>query len=253
MITETADVADAAAMGRLFERLRADGKPVRGVVHAAAAIRFQALHELTPADLADALRAKVQGSLVLHELTREMPLDLFVMFSSGTTLFGAKGLAAYAAANQFLGALAWQRAALGLPATCVDWGACSEIRLLDGERRSGLKHLGFLSMPDAMAFALLSGLVLERVPQCMVADVDWPTAVAAYQVHGRRPFLYRLAADLPLRRDAPSLAPKPCRSRSSATPIWRGFRGRSRGACASTACSRATTSGCASSVRSVPW
>lgn len=192
VLTDAVDVADRVAMGRLFERLRAMGHPVRAVVHAAAAIRFQALHDLGPDDLAAALRAKVDGSRVLHELTRDTPLDLFVLFSSGTALFGAKGLAAYAAANQYLGALAWQRAALGLPATCVDWGAWSEIRLLGQERSGEVAQLGFRPMPDATAFDVLAGLVHERVPQCMVADVDWAVAGAAYQAHGRRPFLERL-------------------------------------------------------------
>lgn len=192
---ERADVADRDAMARLFERLRDNGTPVRGVVHAAAVIAFQSLAQLSAAELAAALRAKVQGSWVLHELTRDTPLDLFVLFSSGTTVFGAKGLAAYAAANQFLGALAWQRAALGLPATCVDWGAWSEIRLLGAAAHKGVEQLGFRAMSDAQAFDMLAGLVHDRVPQCMVADIDWSVAVPAYQAHGSRPFLEQFVAD----------------------------------------------------------
>ena len=202
VIVERADVADHETMGRLFTRLLDAGTPIRGVVHAAAAIGFQALAQLTPAELGAALRAKVQGSWVLHELTRATELDLFVLFSSGTTLFGAKGLAAYATANQFLGALAWHRASLGLPATCVDWGAWSEIRLLGEATHNGVEQLGFRPMTDAAAFDILGGLVHERVPQCMVAGIDWPVACAAYQAHGPRAFLEDFARDLP----APAVA-----------------------------------------------
>jgi myxalamid-type polyketide synthase MxaE and MxaD len=197
IVAERADVADAAAMTALFERQAAAGRPVRGVVHAAASIRFQSLQTLSQADLEEALRAKVQGAWVLHELTRELVADralqLFVLFSSATTLFGAKGLAAYASANQFLGALARHRAVQGLAATCVDWGAWSEIRLLGPDHQADITRLGYRPMPDEKAFGVLAGLVQARVPSCMVADMDWPTALAAYQVQGRRPFLDGMA------------------------------------------------------------
>jgi acyl transferase domain-containing protein/acyl carrier protein len=209
VMNERADVADTAAMRAVMARLQSAGLPLRGVVHAAAAIRFQTLQDLAPADLQAALRAKVQGSWVLHELTQSLPLDLFVLFSSGTTVFGAKGLAAYAAANQFLGALAWQRVALGLPATCVDWGAWSEIRLLGPGRQSDVEKLGFRAMADDRAFAILSGLVRDKVAQCMVADIDWPTATAAYQAQGARPFLAQLSAATPATQTAQTLSTQP--------------------------------------------
>ncbi|MBI5722133.1 MAG: type I polyketide synthase [Burkholderiales bacterium] len=190
---ERADVADADAMRALVDRLEGAGQPLRGVVHAAAALAYHALADLSADALRALLHAKVQGTVVLHELTRERPLDLFVMFSSGTTLFGASRLAGYAAANQFLGALAWQRAALGLPATCVEWGAWSEIRLLGRERHDDIHQLGFRTMDDAEAFDMLARLVVAREPQCMVADLDAATAGQAYQVHGPRAFLSLLA------------------------------------------------------------
>ncbi len=195
-LLERGDVADLEVMRGLFARLAAQGRPVRGVVHAAAVIRFEALRSLSAADFDEALRAKVQGSWVLHELTSAPNsfVDLFVLFSSATTLFGAKGLAAYAAANQFPGALARHRAAQGLAATCVDWGAWSEIRLLGHAHQADITRLGYRQMADERSFALLASLVRDGVPTCMVADMDWPTAAAAYQAQGRRPFLDRFAS-----------------------------------------------------------
>lgn len=198
---EKGDVADVDAMRSLFGRLRDAGRPIRGVVHAAASIRFQSLDSLTQADLSEAVRAKVRGTWVLHELTRDEPIDLFVMFSSGTAVFGAKGLAAYATANQFQGAIAWDRAARGLPATCVDWGAWSRIRLLGEDQEAGVGELGIRTMDDATAFGILAGLVRERVPQCMVASLDVAQVCQAYQAHGARPFLEELA-----RAEAPRAA-----------------------------------------------
>lgn len=190
---ERGDVADVATMTGLLDSLRHSGTPLRGVVHAAASIGFRMLDQLSAPVLRETVRAKVRGGWLLHELTRDQPLDLFVLFSSGTGVFGAKGLAAYAASNQFLTSLASQRAALGLPVTCVDWGAWSEIRLMGRDRQDVVGRLGLRAMQDHEALSMLADLVVAGVPQRLVANVDWPVMTQAYESYGARPLLRRMA------------------------------------------------------------
>ncbi len=57
------------------------------------------------------LRGKAHGARVLDELTRDLPLDFFVLYSSAGRLLGPVGQGAYAAANAELDALGRARVA----------------------------------------------------------------------------------------------------------------------------------------------
>jgi acyl transferase domain-containing protein/acyl carrier protein len=193
---ECLDVTDRGRMSALFAELDAAGETVRGVVHAAADFQQAPLAEVTPQMLRRAAAAKLQGAWLLHELTRELRLDLFVLFSSITGLLGAKHLAAYAAANQFLVGLANHRYAAGLPATCVDWGTWSEQRADARGRRGNVEEIGFRDLDDERAFDLLSSLVFGQIVYSAVARIDWKLMSAAHQARGSRPFLEHLVASV---------------------------------------------------------
>ncbi|MEU7631248.1 SDR family NAD(P)-dependent oxidoreductase [Nocardia sp. NPDC049220] len=92
------------------------------VVHAAGIVADGTLESLDTDRLDRVLRPKLDGAVHLHELTRDLDLAEFVLFSSAAGVFGNAGQANYAAANTFLDALAYHRKAAGLPACTVAWG-----------------------------------------------------------------------------------------------------------------------------------
>jgi len=181
---EIADVANRAHMEGLFRRLKEQGLPLAGIIHAAAQIDFCSIDAMTAGALHSALQAKAAGSWLLHELSRELPLDFFVLFSSATTLFGASQIGHYAASNQVPDFLAHLRRAAGLSALSVNWGAWEQIRLL-GERRDEISRFGLKAMPAARALAAMSRLVTSGTAQAMVADVDWDVLKPAFETRGR--------------------------------------------------------------------
>lgn len=96
--------------------------PLTGVIHLAGVLDDATIPNMDPARLARVLAPKVDGALLLHELTAGLELAAFVLYASTSGVLGAAGQSNYAAANTFVEALAVHRRAHGLPATSLAWG-----------------------------------------------------------------------------------------------------------------------------------
>ncbi|MFD2764838.1 SDR family NAD(P)-dependent oxidoreductase [Micromonospora eburnea] len=129
--------------------------PLGGVLHAAGTIERVPATELDRARIAAALRAKVGGAWWLHELTRNLPLDFFILVSSVSALWGTEGYAAYAAANGGLDALAAYRRACGLPAVSIAYGPWAVSGMADGDARERFARIGVGALDPATGCEVL--------------------------------------------------------------------------------------------------
>ncbi len=150
------DVADRASVEKLLAGIGSE-HPLSAVVHAAGVLDDGVVESLTPERMDKVLRPKVDAALHLHELTRDLDLSAFVVFSSAAANFGGGGQANYAAANAFLDALAHQRRGLGLPAVSLAWGMWEQRSEMTGDlgeadlQRMARAGLNALSSEEGLA------------------------------------------------------------------------------------------------------
>ncbi|OBH98030.1 type I polyketide synthase [Mycobacterium sp. E2733] len=169
------DVADRDAVAAMLAQIPAQ-YPLRGVVHAAGVLDDGLVLSLTPDRLDTVLRAKVDGAWYLHELTRELDLSAFVVFSSMAGIVGTPGQANYAAANSFLDGLVAYRRAHGLPGLSLAWGLWEQASAMTahlGERdKARMSRLGIAPLSTEQALESFDAAMLVDAPVLMAARVD---------------------------------------------------------------------------------
>jgi acyl transferase domain-containing protein/thioesterase domain-containing protein/acyl carrier protein len=128
VMVATGDVADVERMRQVLSEVQARFGGLHGIVHAAGVIRDNLLATKQPGEVEDVFSPKVAGTLVLDELTRDLDLDMFVVFSSTSTVTAPVGQVDYVAANAFLNAFANARHGRSRTAyLALDWGIWNEV------------------------------------------------------------------------------------------------------------------------------
>ncbi len=185
------DVGDRRSLAAVLAAIRASQAPLRGVVHAAAVIGDALAGEIDAARIGAILHAKLGGALALDRLTRDDPIELFLLFSSATTLLGAPGQGAYVAANAAVEALARRRRAEGRAALAVAWGPIADAGYLAArpQTRDALaRRLGARPLPAAQALAGLPALIASGLPAVGLADTSWTEARRFLPILATPPF-----------------------------------------------------------------
>jgi surfactin synthase thioesterase subunit/acyl carrier protein len=194
VVLERADVSVESDVEGLLERI-AELPPLRGVFHAAMVLEDVPLATMTEEQFLRAVRPKVDGAWHLHNHTRGLDLDAFVVYSSMTWNVGTPGQANYAAANGFLDALAIHRRELGLPALTINWGALSEVGFVARNKLDTLERLGWTAISPDNALGFVGRCLAQGVSRASVFGVDWSKMAQVMPIIRSSPRLTHLAAE----------------------------------------------------------
>ncbi|MGW4365664.1 type I polyketide synthase [Nocardia takedensis] len=221
---ERADVTDPAAVAAILARVHTAEHPLRAVFHAAGSVADNRLAAMTFDELDVVYRPKVHGARVLHDAVADagIRLDMFVLCSSGGSMYGIYGQYNYCAANLAVETLAQRWAAAGERALCVGWGHLSGATGGMAADETAVKYLdlvGFdpIDMADATAY-LEQTLRLGEV-RAGIIPTDWA------KLTGTFPQLTRTGRTIALAKVAAKDTSELARLRAEVAAIEEGRRG----------------------------
>ncbi len=165
------DASNYQQMEQLIGEINRSSKPLKGVFHLAGVVHDGLIVNLSDDEMQSVLSAKMDSALILHQLTKTMPLDLFVLFSSSASLLGARGQANYVAANGFLDGLAYLRQEQGLPAIAINWGPFNAMGM-SAKLTQAMQQHGFMPL-DKDSIDILDVLLPSQLPQIALCPIQW--------------------------------------------------------------------------------
>jgi NADPH:quinone reductase-like Zn-dependent oxidoreductase/acyl carrier protein len=199
VIARRGDVSKREDVASIIDLVRGTLPPLRGVIHTAGILDDGLMVDENADRFERVMAPKVAGARHLDALTRALPLDFFVLFSSGSWLLGTPGQGAYAAANAYLDVLARERRRRGLPATTVNWGAWrgdGMAATLDAQSRERRAKLGYGEIASSTALDVLGRLLRIGETSAAVLPMDWPRFVSSLR-DDQRDFFEELVTRAP--------------------------------------------------------
>jgi amino acid adenylation domain-containing protein/thioester reductase-like protein len=177
-----ADVGDRKSVESVMALFNKDCA-LRGIIHTAGTLDDGVISSLTPQRCRTVYNPKVDGAWHLHQMTRSMDLDFFIMCSSLSGIIGNAGQANYAAANTFMDALAHMRRAQNLPATSISlglWGGDGMRAKLSDADLARYTDMGINGLDPRDGIQVFHESVLEGHPHRLAVAYDL-NKLKAYQ------------------------------------------------------------------------
>ncbi|MEV6280015.1 SDR family NAD(P)-dependent oxidoreductase [Nocardia sp. NPDC051832] len=185
VVKQRADIADADAVAEVVATAHTGTHPLRGIFHAAGTVADNRVAAMDLDQLSRVYRPKVDGARALRAAVRaaDIELDMFVLYSSGGSMFGIFGQYNYCAANVAVEALAEQWSREGDRVLCVGWGHMSGATggmANDEKVAKYLEVAGFGPIDMADGTAYLEQALRLGVTRAAIIPTDWNRLTAAF-------------------------------------------------------------------------
>ena len=171
------DATEFETFSKEIQKASAHLPPIRGIFHCAMEINNFPISKLNKTNFDKVIQPKVAIAWNLYQLTKNLNLEFFVMYSSLASLLGPAGQSAYAAANSFLDTFAHFLRERGIPAISVNWGAVSNYGYVANHPKSTALTLEKFEVSASPAESMLSHLprlTESHATQGIIAGGKWP-------------------------------------------------------------------------------
>ncbi len=169
------DISVAADVEAIFQEIQ-KFPPLKGVIHAAGVLEDGLLRNMSWEQFTKVMSPKVTGTWHLHQMTKDLPLDFFVCFSSMAAMIGNAGQGNYAAANGFMDAMAHYRRGLGMPGLSINWSTWAGGGMaasLDNQQQQQLDKSGITAIKPEQGLQTLELFLSGASSQVGVFPVNW--------------------------------------------------------------------------------
>ena len=173
VFVESADFGNPDDVNTLMAKFGNEFLPLKGVIHAAGVLDDALIADQSWSRFEKVLSPKIIGATLLHEATRKVELDFFILYSSAASVLGSPGQSNYALANAYLDGLAWHRRQLGLPGLAINWGPWSDGMADDPRITKRMAMQGITPLTSTEAHEAMEKMILGDLRQTTVMDVDW--------------------------------------------------------------------------------
>ena len=146
------DVSNTDALEQVLNTIRRTDGPIHGILHGAGVGKDSRFQHKKPDNVEKCLRAKIDGTLALMELTQNDPIEYFVAFGSISGRFGANGHADYSLANDAMAKLVdWYRQQRpSVKSVAFHWHAWGDVGMATKpETKLALEMVNMQFMPAA--------------------------------------------------------------------------------------------------------
>jgi myxalamid-type polyketide synthase MxaB len=186
------DVSTEKDVAQIFQQIQTSLFPLKGVIHAAGVLDDGLVQNLSWQQFTKVMKPKVQGTWHLHQVTKDLPLDFFVCFSSMASMLGNSGQGNYAAANAFMDAIAYYRRGMGLPGLSINWGAWAAGGMaarLASEHQNRMETVGIVPIQPEQGMQVLELLLSGSQTQVGVFPVNWSKFLRELPTGQKMPYL----------------------------------------------------------------
>ena len=174
------DITDRQAVAALLVAIVGDYGQLTGILHSAGVLEDQWIIKKNRQDFSRVLAPKVSGTAILDEASRDLPLDVFILFSSIAGALGNAGQSDYATANAFMDHYAQYRNQLVAQGRCsgrtlsIAWPLWAEggMSVAAATERLLETTLGMVAMETASGIAALYHSLAGDGSQVMVLSGD---------------------------------------------------------------------------------
>ena len=166
LVLEQCDMCEEVQVVAMLDRIQSEYGEVRVVVHAAGVESQGLLHESTVESTQQVWGPKAAGAWYLHTHAKNM--EVFMLYSSVSSLFGNRSQGVYAAANDYLDELAMTRESKNQSTVSIQWPYVADV----GMAASLVTKNDKPSL--AIAWSISSETVKQVVKQSLAGDSHVP-------------------------------------------------------------------------------